>query len=176
MSCLITSGYPLQCRDNTGGVQNVYIGAYGGTVTMTPILGTTSNTGQIVGWTGVTSSFYTFNQPLETADFTQAGAFSVENGTSMYTQTCNITLQKLDTTASTLINTLGQGVWRIIILDQNGNYWYIGNKNGARVTAATPGVGKAMGDLNGAVITFEAKEQLTAFQVTAAAALELITA
>ena len=171
MSCLITSGFPLQCRSNTGGVQNVYIGAF---TNMTPILGTTSNVGQITGFTGTTASFYTFNQPLETADFTQAGAFSVENGTSMYTQTVNITLQKLDATASTLINTLGQGVWHIIILDQNGNYWYIGNKNGARVTAATPGVGKAMGDLNGAVITFEGKEQVTAYQITAAAALALI--
>jgi sugar lactone lactonase YvrE len=60
------------------------------------------------------------------------------------------------------------------VIDQNGNYWYIGNKNGARVTAATPGVGKAMGDLNGAVITFEGKEQVTAYQMTAAAALALI--
>lgn len=174
MSCLITSGFPLQCRDNSGGIQNVYIAAYNGTA-MTYAVGTGASASLISAFAGVTVSAYTFNQPLETASFEQAGAFSTENGTSMYTQTVNITLQKLSNTAVALINTLGQGVWRIIILDQNGNYWFVGAQNGARVSAATPGTGKAMGDLNGAVITFEAKEPVTAYQVTTAAALSLIT-
>lgn len=170
MSCLITSGYPLQCRDNSGGIQNIYIGAYNGS-SLTYTIG---GTGSITGFTGSTVSFYTFNQPLESSTFNQAGAFSTENGTSMYTQTVEMVMQKLSAAATTKINTLGQGVWRIIVLDQNGKYWLIGAQNGARVSAATPGVGKAMGDLNGAVITFEAKEPLTAYEVDSAAALALI--
>jgi hypothetical protein len=169
MPCLITSGYPLQCRDNVGGVQNIYIASFTpGTPTFT------TATGSVTGFTGATPSFYTFNQPLESANFTSAGAFSTENGTSMYTQTIEMVMQKLSGATSVQINTLGQGVWRIMVLDQNGKYWMIGIQNGARVTAATPGVGKAMGDMNGAIVTFEAKEPLTAFEVNSAVALSMI--
>jgi len=172
MACLITSGYGLQCRDNIGGVQNVYIGTFNGaSMTMT---GATAGTSLITAFGGATVSFYTFNQPLETASFEQAGNYSTENGTSFYTQTVNITLQKLNATSATLINALGQGTWRVIILDQNGLYWLVGAQNGARVSAATPNTGKALGDLNGAVLTFEAKEPLTAYQVTTAAAAGVI--
>lgn len=169
MPCLITSGYTLQCRDNIGGVQNVYIGNFNGS-SMTYTVATNS----ITAFAGATVSFYTFQQPLETASFEQAGNYSTENGTSFYTQTVNITLQKLNNTSSALINTLGQGTWRIMVLDQNGVYWLIGAQNGARVSASTPNTGKALGDLNGAVITFEAKEPITAYQVSSAAALSLI--
>jgi len=175
MACLITSGYPLQCRDNSGGIQNIYIVAYNGT-SMVPTIGTGASASLITAFTGATVSFYTFNQPLETASFEQAGAFSTENGTSMYTSTVTMTMQKLNNTATALINTLGQGTWRIIVLDQNGLYWYIGLQNGARVASATPGTGKALGDLNGAVLTFEAKEPVAAYQLSTAAALSVITA
>lgn len=171
MACLITSGYSLQCRDNIGGVQNVYIGAFNGS-SMTMTVGSTASL--VTGFAGATVSFYTFNQPLETASFEQAGNYSTENGTSFYTQTVNITLQKMNATSANLINTLGQGTWRILVLDQNGIYWLIGSQNGARVSASTPNTGKALGDLNGAVITFEAKEPITAYQVTTAAALAVI--
>lgn len=171
MPCLITSGYSLQCRDNIGGVQNVYIGTFNGSSLTYTVSGTNS---QITAFGGATTSFYTFNQPLETASFEQAGNYSTENGTSFYTQTVNITLQKLTSTSASLVNALGQGTWRVIVLDQNGIYWLIGAQNGARVSAATPNTGKALGDLNGTVITFEAKEAITAYQVTSAAALALI--
>jgi hypothetical protein len=92
----------------------------------------------------------------------------------MYSQTVEMVMQKLSGAASAQINTLGQGVWRIMVLDQNGKFWMIGLQNGARVSAATPGVGKAMGDLNGSVITFEAKESVTAYEVNSAVALSLI--
>jgi hypothetical protein len=174
MACLITSGFPLQCRDNSGGIQNVYIATFNGT-SMGYTVGTGASASLITAFTGATVSAYTFNQPLETASFEQAGAFSTENGTSNYKATVMITLQKLNNTSTALINTLGQGVWRIIVLDQNGNYWLVGAQNGARVSAATPGTGKALGDLNGAVITFEATEPVSAYQVTTAAALSLIT-
>ena len=70
MPCLITSGYSLQCRDNIGGVQNVYIGTFNGSSLTYTVSGTNS---QITAFGGATTSFYTFNQPLETASFEQAG-------------------------------------------------------------------------------------------------------
>lgn len=174
MSCLITGGIGLECRDNAGGIQNIYIGNYNGS-SMTYTIGTSSDVGQITSFGGATVSMYTFNQPLESASLNMTGGFSTENGTSFYTQTVELVIHKMTAAHSTIVNTLGQGTWRIIVLDQNGRYFLVGAQNGARVSASTPGAGKALGDLNGYKLTFEAKEPLLPIEVTSTAALALIT-
>jgi len=168
MSCTLTSGYSLGCRDSLGGIQRVYIGTWDDATVYTF---TASN---IINSFSPTASFYTFEQELETGSFIQNGQYSTENGTSFYEQTLEITLQKLDATNRDQIKVLGQGVWRILILDQRGQYWLMGKQNPVRVTAATPQLGKAFGDLNGAVITFTGKEPEPAHNVTAAAAATVI--
>ena len=172
MSCVINSGYSLQCRDNLGGIQKVFIGEYTGddlqySFSIDNIISTFSAV-------GVTPSFYEFDQEIEVGSYQEAGQFSTENGTSFYEQTLEITLQRLDAVVRNQVKILGQGIWRILVLDQNGRYWLMGAVNGCRVSSATPGVGKAYGDLNGAVINFISKEKVPAYVVTEAAALTLI--
>lgn len=170
MACLITDGYALGCRDSIGGVQKIYIGEYNGS-SLTWILGTDDI---IATFSAGTVSFFEFEQENETASFAQTGQFSNENGTSFYEQVVEITLQKLDAALRNQIKILGQGKWRVIVLDQRGNYWLVGAQNPVRVTGSTPGTGKAFGDLNGAIITFTGKEPIPAFQVSTAAAAQVI--
>ena len=176
-TCNLSQGYPVPCRNSSGGIQEVWIGTWNGAST-TITTGTASfETGagtEIISVTG-SGLFYPFPQPLETGEFSQSGGFSTENGTSMYTQTLNITIQQYNGFSWGQINILGQGVWRILVLDQNGNYFYLGSQNGCRVTAATPGAGKSMNDLNGAIITFEGKEPVPAYQISANAAIQLMS-
>lgn len=170
MACLLTNGYTLGCRENIGGIQEVYIGEWNGD-SMTYTLGVDS----IIGtFSGATVSFYTFEQEIETGSYTENGVFSTENGTAFYEQTLTITLHKLDAALRNKILVLGQGKWRIIIKSQNGAYYLMGYQNPVRVSAATPGLGKAYGDLNGAVITFMGKEPAPAYLVSSAAALSVI--
>ena len=172
MACLLTSGYQLGCRDGVGGISEIYIGEWNGSA-----LGYTLGTDNIIGtFSGATVSFYTFQQEIETASFTENGEFSIENGTSFYTDTCTITLHQLNASLRNKILILGQGKWRILIKTQTGKYFLMGKQNPVRVSAATPGVGKAYGDMNGAVITFTGKEPVPAFEVAASAALQVITA
>jgi hypothetical protein len=170
MSCVLTSGYTLGCRDNIGGVQTVYIGEYNGDDLTYSF--TASNV--IDAFAGATVSFYTFEQEIETGSYTENGVFSTENGTSFYEETLSITLHRLDATLRNQILVLGQGKWRVIIKDQRGVYHLMGKQNPVRVSASTPGVGKAYGDLNGAVITFLGKEPEPAHIVTSGAALSVI--
>ena len=170
MSCTLTSGYSLGCRDSLGGIQRVFIGTWDADTAY----GLTGPCDTINSISGPTGSFYTFEQELETASFIQNGQYSTENGTSFYEQVLEITLQKLDACNRDQIKILGQGVWRVLILDQRGTYWLMGKQNPVRVTAATPQLGKAFGDLNGAVITFTGKEPEPAFAVETATALSLI--
>lgn len=170
MACILTNGYSLGCRDNIGGIQEIYVGEWNSD-SMTYVLGTDN----IIGtFSGATVSFYTFEQEIETGSYTENGVFSTENGTAFYEQTLAITLHKLDAAMRNQILLLGQGKWRIMIKDQRGKYWLMGYQNPVRVSAATPGLGKAYGDLNGAIITFMGKEPEPAHEVEAAAALTLI--
>jgi hypothetical protein len=170
MSCVLTDGYTLGCRDNIGGIQTVYIGEWNGDDLTYGF--TTSNV--IDSFGGATVSFYTFEQEIEVGSYTENGVFSTENLTAFYEQTLTITLHKLDAVLRNQILLLGQGKWRIIILDQRGLYWLMGKQNPVRVSAATPGLGKAYGDLNGAVITFLGKEPEPSHEVTSAAAATVI--
>lgn len=171
-TCLLTSGYSLPCK-GTAGIQEVYIGNWNSTSMAMTISGTT--TSQITGFTGTTQSFYKFQQQIEQAGFTETGNFSAENGTSFYEQTLEITVNNVDPTLVTTINTLGRGKWRVLILDQNGNYWLMGKQNPVNVTAIAGGLGKAYGDLNGFTITFTGKEYDSLYNVTTAAALQIIS-
>jgi len=170
MACVLTNGYTLGCRDNVGGIQEVYIGEFNGD-SMTYVLGTDNI---IATFSGATVSFYTFEQEIETGSYTENGVFSTENGTAFYEQTLTITLHKLDAALRNQILLLGSGKWRIIIKDQRGVYHLMGKQNPVRVSAATPGVGKAYGDLNGVVLTFLAKEPEPAHIVASSAALNVI--
>ena len=170
MSCLLTSGFTLGCRDKIGGIQKVFIGLYNG-----PSLTWTYGTDNIIGtFSGATVSFYTFEQEVESGSFVQAGEFNTDNGTSYYQGTLEITLQGITAALRNQIIILGQGKWRIMILDQNGNYWMMGAQNPVRVSASTPNLGKALGDLNGTKLTFMVKDPAPAYQVATAAALQLI--
>lgn len=170
MACILTNGYTLGCRDNIGGIQEVYIGEYNGD-SLTYVSGTD---GIIGTFSGATVSFYTFEQELETGSYTENGVFSTENGTGFYEQTLTITLHKMDASLRNKLLVLGQGKWRIIIKDQRGKYWLMGYQNPVRVSAMTPGLGKAYGDLNGSVVTFLGKEPAIIYEVSSTAALSVI--
>lgn len=171
MACLLTSGYSLGCRDSIGGVAEVYIGEYNGSA-----LGMSLGVDQVIGtFSGATVSFYTFQQEIEASSYTENGQFSTENGTSFYEHTLTLNLHKLDASLRNKILVLGQGKWRIIIKDQRGVYHLMGFQNPVRVSASTPNVGKAYGDMNGAVVTFMGKEPAPAYIVSSTAALQVIT-
>lgn len=172
-SSLITSGYTLNCRNSTGGLSYICIGSYNGTDTLYTIDPTTKVIGT-VSFVGATISFYKFEQELETASFVQSGQFSTENGTSFYEQTLEITLTNMTPALRNTITLLGQGVWRIIVADQNGNFFLMGKNNPVRVSASNPQSGKAFGDLSGATITFIGKEPEPAHFLSASAAAALI--
>lgn len=170
MACVLTNGYTLGCRDNIGGIQEIYIGEWNGDA-LTYTFGTFS---LITAFAGATVSFYTFEQDAQVGSYTENGVFSTENGTSFYEQTCTITLHKLEADLRNKLLILGQGKWRVMIKDQRGKYWLMGKQNPVRVSASTPQLGKMYGDLNGSVITFMGAEPEIANEVQASAALSLI--
>lgn len=163
MACLYNTGYALGCRDNLGGLQKVYVRNWSASTSYTY-----DSTGQITGGTNIASSYYTVEQRNETAEFMQEGQHSLENGTNFWNQNVNLVFHKYQASIRNLIYLMAQTETEIIVLDQNGNYFLIGEQNGANLIASAPNVGKAFGDLNGSTVGFQAKEPAPARQLTTA--------
>lgn len=160
MACILANGYSLDCKDSLGGIQIFYIGNFSAGTNFTY-----NSTGTITGGTS-TPTFYTFNQRNEVGEFSQEGSHSVENGTNFWTQNANLTLYKYQASIRDLLYVLAQQRLQIIVLDQNGKYFLLGEQNGSDMTASAANVGKAYGDLNGATFTLSAKEPSPAREMT----------
>lgn len=80
MSCTVTAGLQISCKEGIGGIKAIYLGAYD----------TFANTASITNneFTALaTGSVYEFQLPKHTGSFTEEGTISIENGTVFYTQT-----------------------------------------------------------------------------------------
>ena len=169
MSCILTNGYTVGCKSQAG-VQKVFIGTWNDS-SLTYTYGTNSI---INAFGGATSSFYTFQQTIETSSYTAPAEVSTENNAIQYNQTLAINVLGMNAALLNQIEILGQGVWRILILDKNGSYFLMGKSGPVQVSAIDSGLGKVGTDLNGAMITFTSKEDQPLYEVTSAAALTLI--
>jgi len=163
MSCLINNGYALGCKDSLGGVQEVYIGSFSGGTSFSY-----DANDVITGVTGA-NTFFTFEQRQEQAEFVQTGQHSIENGTNFWEQVVSLIFTKNTADLRNTLKLLSQSTLFIIVKDQNGKYWFVGEQNGTDLTASTASAGKAFGDLNGVTVSFTAKEPYPAREISAAA-------
>ena len=160
MSCILNSGYSLSCRDSIGGIQAAYIGNF-----ETGQLYTLDGDANIVGITGSTVSYYTFEQEMESATFTQEGQYSTENGTVFFDQQLTLMFHKNDADLRNLLLILSQANLSVIVKDQRGEYWLMGFQNGVRAISGSQNAGKAFGDMNGVTITLQGKEPQPAHRI-----------
>ena len=173
MACnLINNGYEIGCRDSIGGIKKIFIANFDKN-------GVYSKTnGQIVSFaTGTTPQevYYEFEQVMESASFAQTGTFSTENGTIFYDQQLTLMFRKQDNDLRNHLIALSQGHLSVIIQDQNGAFWLLGEENGVYAISADVQSGKAFGDMNGVTIVLQGKERGAATSINAATEQDLTT-
>lgn len=154
MSCNLTSGIQLSCRDNVGGVATAYITDFDNIASITKTTGDTIT--QISG----SGTFYKFELIRTTASFTETVNASLENGTVFYTQELVTYFAKLSQDKRNILKTLAQSPrLAVVFVDNNGDSFLAGEVYGMFVSAGTSVSGKALGDANGYNITLQALEQ-----------------
>tara|TARA_R110000796_G_scaffold57785_1_gene133362 strand:- start:1144 stop:1689 length:546 start_codon:yes stop_codon:yes gene_type:complete len=165
MACDISSGFQLGCRDNSGGIKNVYI-LSGSVTTVTAASGAISD----ISGDGV---FYQFELTKNTGDYTETPNPSLENGTVFYSQTVNISLHKLQASIRNQVKVLAQNPDLKIVVETNngsddnvGKFFYIGRFRGATLTGGAGTTGTAFGDANQYSLTFEGMEPQPADEIT----------
>ena len=165
-TCDITSGFTLGCRDNTGGISNLYI-LSGSITTVTDV-----SEGLINGISG-SGEFYKFELFRQTSDFTEAITSTPENGTVFYEQTLNAVFFKLQSSTRNQIKVLTQNPNLKVIVETNngtvdgvGRYWFLGEDRGMQLLSGTGASGTAFGDLNGYTLAFTGQEPNPASEIS----------
>lgn len=152
LGCSFSQGYDLPCS-SVAGIKQVYIGNFDGGVEYTTV------TSEITAVTNSVVDYYTIEQKIETAEYTETIQASFENGTVFNECSLTITLFNNTKELAELINTIKRANLSVIIEDNAGNYWLLGGADAfaAYVSGGDRSLGKALGDLNGATLTIMCK-------------------
>lgn len=151
MSCSLTSGFLLDCKDSVGGVKAIHLIDFAST-------GFTVSGGEVTATTIASGSVYTYEMPKGVGSMTTTTNVSQENGT-VFNQTDVVArLRKLATTKRNELKLLAQNRVFCVVEDNNANYWLVGKEYGCDITAMTQETGTAMGDNYGYNFTLSAIE------------------
>ena len=170
MACSLTlAGRELPCKNNVGGVKNVWILTnYNSTGESAFVPGMYSAvTGGRIASTAVATLYNDYASPKNVTTFTQTINSSVENGNIFYTQVLSLTVSKEVAADVIELREMKKGRLAIIVEDYNGVKYVMGHTRGAEVSGGTVTTGTAVGDLNGITIEFTAEEQIPCPQVGA---------
>ena len=137
-----------------GGIATAYITDF------TNIASITKNSGDTITAISGSGTFYEFQLIRTSSQYTETVNASLENGTVFYTQELVTYFAKLSQDKRNILKTLAQSPrLAVVIVDNNGDSFYLGETYGMFVSAGTSVTGKALGDANGYNITFQALEQ-----------------
>lgn len=154
MSCNVSAGIALGCRDVVGGVQTIWI------TDQDNLASITKNTGDTITQISGSGSYYEFQLIRTSSQYTETVNASLENGTVFYTQELVTYFAKLEQSKRNILKTLAQSPKLSIVMEDNtGKYFLLGEVYGSFVSAGSSVTGKALGDAQGYNITFQALEQ-----------------
>ena len=151
MACNITAGRLEGCKDSVGGLNAIYFVNFGDMGALT----VTDET--VTGIAATTPDAFKYDL-RGTSNFEQSLTSSRENGTTFAEQTLTVSLKKQDATTHKEVKLLAYGRPQILIEDNNGTVWLMGEEFGSEMNA-TASTGAALGDKSGYELTFAAMEK-----------------
>ena len=153
MSCDVTAGRLINCRDIQGGIQAVYIINFGD-------MGAVTVTGDEV--TDMSGTFQAFRFDVRGAgnSLEQAITASSDNGTVFFEQTLSLSLPKLSKEDMVQFKLLSFGRPHCVIVDNNGNALLAGKEFGLTVSGGSITTSDTMGGMSGTTLTLTGQEKL----------------
>ena len=161
MACAITHGRIEPCKDSLGGLRNVYFInddlVTGEVVFYDPTSPPFVDTDEVYYVTNV-ASIYKFELKSNENVYDQEIVSSRENGTTFFRQTLTIKLKKQDIATHNAVKTLAYAKPRILVENNEGQFFLVGMFRGCDLTAGSINNGGALGDFSGYSLTFQAEE------------------
>lgn len=153
MSCALTQGFNLDCRDAVGGLKELYI------IELANISSITEASGVVTAIANATAKrFYKYSLIRETSNAEETITGNEQNGTIFYAQKLDVILNKRQVSVRNEILLLAKNKVVIVAVDNIGNGWLYGRVNGLMLNAGTSPTGTAWGDRNGYTLTFSGNE------------------
>jgi len=170
MACDLTTGFTVGCNESTGGISEFWFANMPDDFEVSK-----TATGEASAITGTGLAYFkyeTTNAQGASSVMNDNPTVNDQNGTSYFDQTCTYVLNKMDTTKRNEVKMLARAKLSVIIKDNNGKYWLMGEVNGVRMTAGDTGTGTALGDRNGYSLSFQGQEPDPITEVTARTAFQ----
>lgn len=155
MSCNLTSGRIVPCRNKSGSIKEVLFADFGSLGTIT------ESAGLITAFSG-TPAFFSYDV-RGTSNLDTVVTSSRENGTTFYTQTLNLTLTYLDAKTQAELQEIAVARPYVVVEDYYGNQFLCGLENGMEFVSGTVVSGAAAGDLSGFTLVMEGQEELAPY-------------
>lgn len=152
MACsTVLTGIALDCA-NAGGIKKVYIAP------IADVSDVTVANGAISAITMVdTKKFKEYSFRKNTASLTKTATKDDAAGTSFVTSEVALRFAKMDNAKRTEMQALLTGNVYVIVLDNNGEYWFLGYDSYCSASAATGESGTSLGDANQYTINLSAE-------------------
>jgi hypothetical protein len=150
MACLITKGKLLGCKDQRGGIKNLYLANFAE-------YGYYVIAAQVLTDLGDLTEVFKYEVKATTNALTETGTVSEDNGTFLNAQSLAVTLPKLGADLQAQIQLICAGRPQVFVEDYNGNIMLIGLTNGT-MSNCVKQTGGAGGDLSGFQLTIAAEE------------------
>lgn len=167
MSCNLTQGFTVGCKDSIGGIKAFYFREF---ASITSVTTNPSGTVTDIADGAPAADFYTYQVVKETSTASESIQVDVANGTVVYEQNVTYVLNKTDQVKRNEIKLLAQARLMVIAEDQAGNYWLYGQVNGLDLSGDSQiTLGQSFSDRNGYSLNFMGREPEPARLVQAAA-------
>lgn len=152
MACsTVLTGIALDCA-NAGGIKKVYIAPIADVSAVTVTAGAVSAITMIA-----TKKFKEYSFRKNTASLTKTATKDDAAGTSFVTSEVALRFAKMDNAKRTEMQALLTGNVYVIVLDNNGEYWFLGYDSYCSASAATGESGTSLGDANQYTINLSAE-------------------
>lgn len=152
MACsTVLTGIALDCA-NAGGIKKVYIAPIADVSSVTVTAGAVSTITMVD-----TKKFKEYSFRKNTASLTKTATKDDAAGTSFVTSEVALRFAKMDSAKRTEMQALLTGNVYVIVLDNNGQYWFLGYDSYCSASAATGESGTSLGDANQYTINLSAE-------------------
>ena len=174
MSCSqLLNGIAADCQTNVGGVREVYIANYSD-VTAIEVDDSSNMIKTITMADSAKFKKYAFKK--NTSSMTSTLNVDPANGVNFVQTDLSLVFAKQETVKRMEIAKLSLGELRVIVLDANGKYWFLGQEEFVSATAGTAETGTNRTDGNRYSITLTDYSSSYPYEVTPTIIADLIAA
>ena len=173
MACDLTKGRLVDCKDSVGGLKMIYIlPNYCSNIEAEATIADLEMTNAgFATWdtygdpTPAKQTLLQYDLRPNLSSMTVNFNSDPGTGTTFFTQTLSITLQKINHDSTNQLKLAAYNRSQIFVRDSMDHIFLLGMVNGVNVTAGTMVTGAAKGDLSGYTMEFTAEEKLPPIQI-----------